>query len=267
MEIIPVIDVVRGVAVHAQGGVRATYAPVRSAIAPDQPGDPMALVRAYRDVLGASACYVADLDALQGGPVQRGLIRELAGFQTGFSGELLVDAAASGPDGALEVLSCGASDAIIGMETLRAFADLRAIVTVAGPNRVFFGLDLRLGAPVINPLLDDVGGAHADAASLAAEAVDCGVGGILVLDLARIGTGVGVDLGLVDLLRRRHPHIRLLAGGGVLTRKDLERMEDAGCDGALVASAIHAGRIGAADVAALRHGRPGAAQSGASASR
>jgi phosphoribosylformimino-5-aminoimidazole carboxamide ribotide isomerase len=267
MEIIPVIDVVRGVAVHAQGGVRATYAPVRSAIAPDQPGDPMALVRAYRDVLGANACYVADLDALQGGPVQRGLIRELAGFQTGFSGELLVDAAASGPDGAIEVLSCGASDAIIGMETLRSFADLRAIVKVAGPNRVFFGLDLRLGAPVINPLLDDVGGAHADAASLAAEAVGCGVGGILVLDLARIGTGVGVDLGLVDLLRRRHPHIRLLAGGGVLTRKDLERMEDAGCDGALVASAIHAGRIGAADVAALRHGRPGAAQSGASASR
>ena len=49
MEIIPVIDVVRGVAVHAQGGVRATYAPVRSAIAPDQPGDPMALVRAYRE--------------------------------------------------------------------------------------------------------------------------------------------------------------------------------------------------------------------------
>ena len=41
-----------------------------------------------------------------------------------------------------------------------------------------------------------------------------------------------------------------MAGGGVLTRKDLERMEDAGCDGALVASAVHAGRITAEDVAA-----------------
>jgi uncharacterized protein related to proFAR isomerase len=30
-------------------------------------------------------------------------------------------------------------------------------------------------------------------------------------------------------------------------------MEEAGCDGALVASAIHAGRITAEDVAALRH--------------
>jgi phosphoribosylformimino-5-aminoimidazole carboxamide ribotide isomerase len=267
MDIIPVIDVIRGVAVHAQGGDRSAYPPVKSAVAPEHPGDALALARAYRDVLGAVACYIADLDALQGGPVQRGLIRELAGFQTGFSGELLVDAAANGPDGALEVLSCGASDAIIGMETLRSFADLRAIVEVAGANRVIFGLDLKLGAPLINPLLDDAVGAHADPTSLAAQAVDSGVNTILVLDLARVGSGVGVDLGLVDLLRRKHPDVRLLAGGGVLTRRDLERMEDAGCDGALVASAIHAGRIGADDVAALRHVRPAAAQSPASASR
>ncbi|HET8625587.1 MAG TPA: HisA/HisF-related TIM barrel protein [Gemmatimonadales bacterium] len=266
MEVIPVIDVTRGVAVHAQGGDRSAYPPVKSAVVPEHPGDAVALVRAYRDVLGAVACYVADLDALQGGPVQRGLIRELAGFQTGFAGELLVDAAASGPDGALEVLSCGASDAIIGMETLRSFADLRAIIEVAGANRVVFGLDLRLGAPIISPLLDDAAG-HPDAMSLADQAVDSGVTAVLVLDLARIGSGCGVDLGLVDALRRRHPQIRLLAGGGVLTRKDLERMEDAGCDGALVASAIHAGRIGADDVAALRHGRPAAGQSPASASR
>ena len=261
------IDVVRGVAVHAQGGDRSVYPPVKSVIAPGHPGDPIGLVRAYHDVLGAAVCYVADLDALQGGPVQRGLIRDLAGFQTGFAGELLVDAAASGPDGTLEVLSCGASDAIVGMETLRSFADLRAIVEVAGASRVIFGLDLRLGAPIISPLLDDAAGAHPDPTTLADQAVDSGVTAILVLDLARVGSGVGVDLGLVDLLRRRHPRIRLLAGGGVLTRKDLERMEDAGCDGALVASAIHAGRIGADDVAALRHGRPSAVQSPASASR
>ncbi len=48
-----------------------------------------------------------------------------------------------------------------------------------------------------------------------------------MLDLGRVGTGVGVDLGLVENLRRRHPAARLLAGGGVLTRKDLERMENA----------------------------------------
>ncbi len=252
---------------HAQGGDRAAYPPVKSALAADHPGDAVALARAYRDVLGAAACYVADLDALQGGPVQRGLIRELAGFQTGFAGELLVDAGTSGADGALEVLSCGASDAIVGTETLRSFGDLKAIVDVAGAHRVIFGLDLRLGVPMVNQRLAETVGPTADPAGLGAQAVESGVSAILVLDLARIGSGVGVDLGLVSLLRRRHPGLRLLAGGGVLTRKDLERLEDAGCDGALVATAIHAGRIGAADVAALRDGRPAAGQSAASASR
>jgi phosphoribosylformimino-5-aminoimidazole carboxamide ribotide isomerase len=266
MEIIPVLDVTQGVAVHAQGRVRADFAPVKSVLTPDTPGDPLALARAYRDFLGAQACYVADLDAIQGGPIQRGLIRDLAEFQTGFSGELLVDAAAADPDGALEVMSAGASDAVVGLETLRSFSELAAVVQAVGPNAVVFSLDLQLGSPIVHPLMEDAAGAVPDAMSLAAQAADAGVGSILVLDLGRVGTGTGVDLGLLEALRRRHPALRLFAGGGVLTRKDLERMEEAGCDGALVASAIHAGRITAEDVAALRH-VAAVGQSGASDSR
>jgi uncharacterized protein related to proFAR isomerase len=99
--------------------------------------------------------------------------------------------------------------------------------------------------------------------SLAEQAVAAGVASILILDLGRVGTGVGVDLGLLESLRRRLPNTRLLAGGGVLTRLDLERMRDTGCDGALVASAIHTGRLTASDLAAVSQTR----QSGASASR
>jgi phosphoribosylformimino-5-aminoimidazole carboxamide ribotide isomerase len=82
--------------------------------------------------------------------------------------------------------------------------------------------------------------------------VDAGVRSLLVLDIGRVGTGRGVDLGLLEGLRRRLTAERLLAGGGVSTRRDLDQMRDAGCDAALVASAIHSGRIGADDVAALQ---------------
>jgi phosphoribosylformimino-5-aminoimidazole carboxamide ribotide isomerase len=87
--------------------------------------------------------------------------------------------------------------------------------------------------------------------SLAAQATAAGVATLLLLDLGRIGTGCGVDLGLLETLRRRFPGIRLLAGGGVLTRRDLERMRDVGCDGALVASALHTGRVSASDLSEL----------------
>lgn len=251
MQIIPVLDVAHGVTVHAQAGDRTRYGPLKSDLTPGQDGDAVALLRAFHAELGVHECYVADLDAIQGGAVQRTLIRQLAEFHTGFAGALLVDAGTNQPGGALEVLSCGASEVVVGLETLHAFADLVSIVRIVGPARVVFSLDLRLGNPILHPAMQDASGVVPDAMTLATQATEAGVSTILLLDLGRIGTGCGVDLGLVEALRRRFAGVRLLAGGGVLTRRDLDRMRDAGCDGALIASAIHSGRVTAADLIEL----------------
>lgn len=249
MEIIPVLDIAAGVAVHARAGNRSGYTPVRSVVAPDPPGNPYALLRGFREVLGAKSCYVADLDAIQGGAVQRTVLSELAQLDVG-SGPLLVDAGTYEISGALEVFSCGADEVVVGLETLRSFADLAMMVSEVGTSRVIFSLDLRLGRPVLHAEMQDFG-AIPDSLDLAARAADTGVGTILVLDIGRVGTGCGVDLGVVEGVRKELPSTRLLAGGGVLARRDLDRMRNAGCDGALVASAIHRGAITSADVAAL----------------
>jgi phosphoribosylformimino-5-aminoimidazole carboxamide ribotide isomerase len=263
MQIIPVLDIAGGTAVHAQAGNRSQYAPLESQLTPGQVGDAAAVLRAFHTELGIHQCYIADLDAIQGGPVQRTLIRELAAFHTGFAGALMVDAGTHLPEGALEVLSCGASEVVVGLETLHAFSDLEAIVSVVGPSRVVFSLDLRLGNPVLHSAMHDARGATPDPVGLAEQAVGTGVDSLLILDLGRIGTGCGVDLGLLESLRLRLPAIKLLAGGGVLTRLDLQRMRDVGCDGALVASALHNGRLSAADLLAVTQ----SGQSGARASR
>ncbi|HEY4648186.1 MAG TPA: HisA/HisF-related TIM barrel protein [Gemmatimonadales bacterium] len=251
MQIIPVLDLAGGIAVHAQAGDRTRYAPLESELVPGRIGDALAVLRAFHSLLGIHTCYVADLDAIQGGAVQRTLIRELSEFHTGFAGALLVDAGTHLPEGALEVLSCGASQVVVGLETLQAFSDLRNIVEVVGRSRVVFSLDLRLGTPILHPEMRDLRGAGPEAVAVAEQAASVGVESLLVLDLGRVGTGVGVELGLIETLRHRLPGVRLLAGGGVLTRRDLERMRDAGCDGALVASAIHSGRLSVGDLAAV----------------
>jgi phosphoribosylformimino-5-aminoimidazole carboxamide ribotide isomerase len=251
MDIIPVLDLSRGTAVWARAGDRARYEPVASALVPGTAGDPVALLKAFRARLGASSCYVADLDAIQGGAVQRAMLRELAQLETGFAGAIMVDAGAHTPESTFEVLACGASQVVVGLETLRSFTVLAEIVRIVGTGRLVFSVDLRLGSPILHPSIRDLAAANPDALRLAAQAVEAGVGSLLVLDLARIGTGCGVDLGLIEALRRRFPVARLLAGGGVLARRDLDRMRDAGCDGALVASAIHAGAITASDLADL----------------
>jgi len=262
MQIIPVLDIAGGTAVHAQAGDRTRYAPLESDLAPGKVGDPVAVLRAFHSTLGIHECYVADLDAIQGGAVQRTLLRELAEFHTGFSGALMVDAGTHLPEGALEVLSCGASEVVVGLETLHAFSDLDSIAQLVSPSRVVFSLDLRLGHPILHPAMQDAKGAGPEALDLAEQAVSAGAGSVLILDLGRVGTGCGVDLGLLESLRRRLPEVRLLAGGGVLTRLDLERMRDTGCDGALVASAIHTGRLTPADLASVSR----SGQSGTSAS-
>ena len=184
MDIIPVLDLARGVAVRAQAGDRARYAPVESALMPSAVGDAVALLRAFRARLGATTCYIADLDAIQGGAVQRTMLRELAQLETGFAGSIMVDAGAHTPESTLEVMACGASQVVIGLETLRAFTHLAQIVRLMGEEQVIFSVDLRLGSPILHSALHYALGALPVALSLAAQAVEAGVSTLLVLDLA-----------------------------------------------------------------------------------
>jgi phosphoribosylformimino-5-aminoimidazole carboxamide ribotide isomerase len=263
MELIPVLDLAHGTAVQARGGDRSRYEAVTSALTPGATGDPLALIQAYRDLLGARECYVADLDAIQGGEVQRGLLRALA--RAGPSGGLLIDAGVADAAGALEVLRLGAERVVVGLETLRSFDHLTSMLAAAGPERVVFSLDLWLGRPVTHPALPRPEGAGADAQSLAARAVATGAVMLLALDLGRVGTGAGVDLELLAALRHRFPSQRLMAGGGVRGPADLERLRQAGCDGVLVATALHTGKLRQEDV--RRMAAPLSAQSSASSSR
>ena len=240
---IPVLDLRGGRAVLAHGGRREAYAPVRSLLVPGgAAGDALALARAYRDTLDCDEWYVADLDALAGGAVQGALVRALADL----GGRLLVDAAVAGPARARELVAAGAARVVVGLETLPSFDALAAIARAIGPERVAFSLDLREGVPLVEARLSGT------PCELVSAAVTAGARVIVVLDLDRVGSGRGVDCELVQGLRRAHPHVDLLAGGGIGTGRELERLAAAGLDAALVATALHDGRIKRDDVAAVR---------------
>jgi phosphoribosylformimino-5-aminoimidazole carboxamide ribotide isomerase len=250
MRLIPVIDLSQGQAVHARAGDRALYPPVESVLIPGRKGDPHALVQAYRDALAARECYVADLDAIQGGELQRDLLLELA--RDAAPCGLLVDAGAHSPAGVKEVLALGAAAVVIGLETLPSLDLLGAAVAAAAPAGVVFSLDLRLGRPVLSMEAAATDAGRLEPEELASRAVDAGVQALLVLDVGRVGTGGGVDLELLRRLRRRFPGVRLLAGGGVAGPEGLTRLAEAGCDGALVATALHTGRLGQSSASASR---------------
>ncbi|HVH67376.1 MAG TPA: HisA/HisF-related TIM barrel protein [Gemmatimonadales bacterium] len=245
MRVIPVLDLQAGRAVRARGGTRGEYAPGPSVLVAEQrTGDAVALARAFRRRLGCDECYVADLDGITGGHPQRALVRSLA--RTGV--RLLVDDGTADPEHARALLSDGVERVIVGLETLPDFDALPAIASAVGTERAVFSLDLQNGRPKLS-----LGARHdGSPGALAHAAVAAGVPALLVLDLARVGSGAGPDLSLVGELRRAHPTLELLVGGGIGSRADLERLADAGCNGALVATALHDGRLGRQDLEAVR---------------
>jgi phosphoribosylformimino-5-aminoimidazole carboxamide ribotide isomerase len=246
VRVIGVLDLMGGLAVHAHAaaGGRGAYQPVRAvADVTLDPGDAIALARAYLERLGVRELYAADLDAIRGGQPQRILTAAVARL----GAPLWLDAGVRTIAEARDARDSGAARVIVGLETLPSFGALAGICRAAGSERVAFSLDLRDGAPIGG---DEVITAGASAHTLAARAVDAGVASVIVLDLARVGTGAGVDLALMRRVRAAAPHVALFAGGGVRGPDDLTRLADAGCDGALVATALHDGRIGARDVAA-----------------
>ena len=245
MRIIGVIDLLGGRAVHAVAGARDTYQPVTAvAGASMTAGDSLALATHYVDRLGVDALYVADLDAIQGRPLQQPLLTDLCRV----SAPVFIDGGISTNEAAGHVRALGASQIVVGLETLSSFDALASICAAVGGDHVVFSLDLRDGVPIAsNALRGETVGA------LVERAVGGGVETVIALDLARVGTGYGIDLDLIAAVRRAAPpHVTLLAGGGVRGSADLEQLADAGCDGALVATALLKGTIDAREVVRVR---------------
>jgi phosphoribosylformimino-5-aminoimidazole carboxamide ribotide isomerase len=206
MRVVGVIDLQGGTAVHAVRGERERYRPL---------GDPLALARSY----GLDELYVADLDAIAGGDLQGEIIAALAR-----EAQVMVDAGATDPQ---RLLDLGVDRVVVGTETL---ADADALV----PDAVL-SVDLRDGRTLSpDPRL-------AGLPALDAVARLAGPREVIVLDLARVGTGAGPDVDTIAELHGAFPHLELLAGGGVRDAADLRALAGAGAAGALVATALHRG--------------------------
>jgi phosphoribosylformimino-5-aminoimidazole carboxamide ribotide isomerase len=234
MHVLPVLDLLNGIVVRGVRGRRTEYRPVVSRLV-DRP-DALSVARAFRDKLGLTRLYVADLDAILSGRPNREIYRSLA--DEGF--ELLVDAGLRDVESAEPILAAGAAQVIAGLETWAAPDELARLCAKIGADRVIFSLDLKQGAPLGD--LSKWGAAEPYAIAL--RAAEAGVKTIIVLDLAQVGAGEGVET--AELCRRlleRLPDLRLITGGGVRNLSDLRELSTLGIDGVLVASALHDGRI------------------------
>jgi phosphoribosylformimino-5-aminoimidazole carboxamide ribotide isomerase len=254
IEVIPVIDVRGGAVVAAYRGDRSRYQPLKSPFAATP--DPVAVALGLRTLFPFPTLYVADLDGIEGRGADLATQQRLAASWPG--AELWIDdgslAPSPLPDGersrAKRVGEGADSDPLIkselpgnmikshvlGSESLTTLADYENARATAG-SRAPLSLDFR-GDDFIGPreLLDNE---------------PLWPDRVIVMTLVRVGSGEGPDLARLARIVARAGNRAVYAAGGVRHLDDLRALGDIGVAGALIATALHTGRIARTDLEAL----------------
>lgn len=224
------LDLRQGQAVHARRGQRERYAPLVSRLCAS--AEPLAVVAGLMAVRDWPVLYLADLDAIEGRGDHAALLSGIAHRWPAL--ELWVDA------GVLSSRHCRAlarARPVIGSESLGQLPASSAALAEAGEGRALLSLDYREGR-LLGPA-----GLEARPELWPHE--------LLVMELDRVGAEGGPGLQRLAALRAQAPDRRFFAAGGVRGPEDLQRLAEAGCAGALVATALHQGRLHPKDLDAF----------------
>jgi phosphoribosylformimino-5-aminoimidazole carboxamide ribotide isomerase len=232
LKVVPVIDVLNGVAVHAVRGQREKYQSIESVLF--RSPDPVTIASVFKS-LGFDSLYLADLDAIQHGSANYGLYNKI---RTKTNIELMIDAGISDSRKAEKIIDVGASKIVIGTETLDDLAFVKESVESFGANYVIVSIDLKEGKLLsVSNVIRSM-----DPLTLAFELDKIGVTKVIILDLARVGAESGVDKSLMQSILYE-TQLEVFVGGGIRNIRDLEELKDIGLSGALVATALHTGKL------------------------
>jgi len=227
MDIIPVLDLRSGIVVRAQMGERDRYRPLESPLSPTS--DPLDVMWGLHSVYPFKTFYVADLDAIMGTGNNEALLRRLkAEFPAAV---FWVDNGICDLSSARSWLDAGLGHLVVGSESQQ---DVALVQGLSEHDRIVLSLDFR-GEAFAGPpaLLDGV-------ASWPRR--------LIVMTLARVGTGAGPDLDRLSAIHDIAAGREIYAAGGVRGSSDLAVLKRAGIAGALVATSLHDGRMTASDL-------------------
>ena len=234
--VIPVLDVMGGHVVRAVGGRRDDYRPVRSRLTDST--DPRAVAECLLRTTGARELYLADIDALRGYPATD-LNADALRCVLALDVPVWVDAGLRAAFDEGPLLAVGADRFVIGTETADGAFAVTQLAATHGGDRVAVSVDLRGGQMI--GLGTTWGPTPEESIAFVTKLAKAfGVRRLIALDLAAIGKAGGpVTEAVCRQIKADYPDAELWTGGGVRCWDDVRRLEDAGVDAVLAATALH----------------------------
>lgn len=230
MRIIPVLDLKDGVVVRARAGDRASYRAIETPLSAS--AEPSAVAAGLRGLHPFRTYYCADIDAIEGRAPNHAAIRALRTMPD--APDIWLDAGVCREESLAAALSMPHVHPVIGTESQ---ADAALLSRFAGHPRLILSLDF-FGDGYRGPR------EILDTESLWPRTV-------IVMTLARVGTGAGPDMERLAEIKRRAGDRDVIAAGGVRDAGDAEMLVGLGIAGALVATALHEGRFTPSQLAEL----------------
>ena len=209
MKIIPVLDVMGGLAVHGKSGKREEYKPLKSVLC--NSSNPVEIAEKYKEN-GAKTVYVADLDAIMRNGDNFEIIKKI-------DMNKIVDAGVKDKNDLQNVLKI-CNKAIIGTGTLK---DLNLLKE----KDIILSLDFKDGK-LLNYDLDEI-------LSYVNEKTP-----LIILDISSVGTQMGINVELIKNIIHKVDN-PIYIGGGIRDEEDVKIAYDLGVNGVLIATAIHKG--------------------------
>ncbi len=226
--IVPVLDLKHGHVVRARAGDRKNYFPIVSPLAAGSA--PREILAGLLSVAPFRSLYVADLDAITGEGDHRAALELLARAAPQL--EIWVDGGYATADSGMRLPGIVP---VFGSESLRGSEELAAAREIFGESGFVLSLDYRGGSFIGPPAVE--------------HRVDLWPSRVILMTLDRVGADRGPDVDALLALKRRAGSRAVFAAGGVRSESDLDALVANGVAGALVATALHDGRLPGAVVA------------------
>ncbi len=237
LQVIPAVDVL------GESAARLEQGDFDRVIA--EAGDPVALIRRFADA-GAPWIHVVDLEGARDGRLRPELFEELHWHTP--PARLQASGGIRSIDDARAVLNAGASRVIVGTAAFASLDALVHLVAAIGATRLIVALDVREGM-VRTTGWTEPGLPLDEAISRCAVA---GIERVLCTAIDRDGTLTGPDVELLSYVHQ-HTGMSVLAAGGIASEDDLDSVEAAGCEAAIVGRALLEGRIPLSRLAAQHY--------------
>lgn len=211
MEIIPVIDLMNGLAVSGKSGNRKKYVPIKSVLCDSS--NPLDVIAKYKEN-GAKKVYIADLNSIMGTGDNFEIVKNLDIFK-------IVDFGVTDKKD-LENVKKYVNMTILGTETLNDISILKE-------ENIILSLDFKDGK-LLNYNLEEI-----------LSEIDKKTP-LIILDISSVGTQKGINVELIkDILKKTDNPIYI--GGGIKSEDDLKISKELGISGVLIGTTIHNGKL------------------------